>query len=89
MTLLACCATALLATGIPGTSAAQPPRACCTITAVDARTGVASARDNASGNVFEFRARTPALLARVRVGQAVHANFATNRVSIDGRSVCC
>lgn len=89
LTLLTPFAAVLLAAATPGAAAAQQPRPCCTITALDATTGVASARDDASGNVFEFRARTPAMLARVRVGQAIHANFATNRVSIDGRAVCC
>ena len=69
--------------------AAPQAAACCTLTAVDAQTGTATARDKASGNVFEFRARTPAMLASARVGQPVHANFQTNRVSLDGRVVCC
>lgn len=90
LTLLTPCAAVLVAAAFPaGAAAAQQPRPCCTITALDAQTGIASARDNASGNVFEFRARVPAMLARVRVGQAIHANFATKRVSIDGRTVCC
>jgi hypothetical protein len=79
---------AALLLAVPDDAAAQV-RACCTITALDAQAGTATARDNASGNVFEFRARAPALLASLRVGQAVHANFATNRVSLDGRVVCC
>ena len=88
LTLFTLRAAVLLATAIPGAIAAQQAPPCCTITALDAQTGIASARD-ASGKVFEFRARTPAMLAKARVGQAIHANFATNRVSLDGRTVCC
>jgi hypothetical protein len=80
-------AFALLA-ATPGRATPQPPRACCSITAVDVRAGVASAKDP-SGNVFEFTARNASTLAALRVGQAVHANFARNQVSLDGKTVCC
>lgn len=74
---------------ITSRAAAQPANACCTITAIDARRGVVQASITASGSVFEFTARMPSILARLRVGQAVQANFANNQVSLDGRTVCC
>lgn len=82
----ALCAVALLA---PRLEAQRLTAACCAITAIDASTGVVSAKITASGNVFEFKARNPATLSSMRVGQAVQANFAKNQVSLDGRTVCC
>ena len=78
---------ALLMT-VGGGAAAQTAKACCSITAIDTRANTVSAKD-ASGNVFEFTARSATTIAALRVGQAVHANFAKNQVSLDGRSVCC
>lgn len=86
--VLVACIT-LSASLLAGEASAQPPRACCSITAIDARANVISARESATGNAFEFTARNRALLSQIRVGQAVHANFATQRVSLDGRTVCC
>lgn len=62
---------------------------CCSITTIDAASGVVTAKITASGNVFEFKARNPATLSALRVGQSVQANFANNQVSLDGRTVCC
>ena len=73
----------------PVRASAQQAGQCCVITAVDAATGTATARETATGRVFEFRARTPAAAGGLRVGQAVQANFARNMVSVDGRTVCC
>lgn len=81
-----CCALACAANdAFPQGRAA----ACCTIKAIDAQNGVVAATVTASGNVFEFTARNAATLRTLRVGQAVHANFANNQVSLDGRTVCC
>ncbi len=86
ITVSALCAVALLA---PRLEAQRLTAACCAITAIDASTGVVSAKITASGNVFEFKARSAATLSSMRVGQAVQANFAKNQVSLDGRTVCC
>lgn len=73
---------------------AQKPDACCAIVALNAATGVATAKVNATGNVFEFKAASGlrsglGLVTSVTVGQAVYANFANRQVSLDGRTVCC
>lgn len=63
---------------------------CCTITAVDPRSGVVSARDNATGRNFKFVAnnkKTP--LKGLKPGQGVYAHFASKQVSLDGGSACC
>jgi hypothetical protein len=79
---------AALLTIASGESAAQTPP-CCTITAIEAGTGLVSAKVTANGNVFQFKVATPAALASLRVGQGVYANFTTRQVSLNGRAACC
>jgi hypothetical protein len=69
-------------------SAAEP---CCAVTTVDARTQTVTAKDNATGRTFQFRVSNAAALASVKVGQAIHADFKTMRVSLepDGGAPCC
>lgn len=67
--------------------AQQPP--CCTVTQIDARNALASAKVGATGQDFQFRSNDPALLRSLKVGQGVYANFATHQVSLNGRTVCC
>ena len=62
---------------------AQP---CCAVTSIDTRTGVVSAQDKASRRGFEFKLDNPVLLRKVKVGQAVDANFGSGKVTIDGIS---
>ena len=80
---------AALAVGTGHLAAQVPPPPCCGIIAIDQRTGIVSAKVNATGQSFQFNVRDPAALARLRVGQAVYADFTTHRVSLDGRGACC
>jgi hypothetical protein len=66
---------------------AQNEVACCSITAIDARTDNVSAKVNASGQAFVFRVTDAKLLPSLRVGQAVYANFGAKEVSLDGKSI--
>jgi hypothetical protein len=68
----------------PATQAQTP---CCSITAIDARTATVTAKVNATAQTFEFRVSDAKLLANLRVGQAVFANFTTKQVSLDGKTV--
>jgi chitobiase/beta-hexosaminidase-like protein len=61
----------------------------CSVTAIDARTGVVSAKVNASGAPFQFMVTNAKLLAVLRLGQGVYANFTTGQVSLDGKVMCC
>jgi len=81
------CVASLIAA--PSAAHAQPRGACCSITAVDTRSGVVTAKEASSGKTFEFKARNPAATGTMKVGQAVYANFTNNQVSLDGRTVCC
>jgi hypothetical protein len=71
--------------GLPGLSL----RPCCGVTAIDQRSGVVTARENARGRTFQFTVTNAALLRTVRIGQEVYANFTTQQVSLDGRKACC
>jgi len=81
----------VIGVGVPvGDAGAQSREpACCGVVSVDSRAGVATARVNETGSVFEFRASGARPLPPLRVGQAVYANFSTNQVSLDGRTNCC
>src|ERR1700674_4734818 len=70
-------------------SSPAPPNPCCAITAINASTGVVTAKVNANGNIFQFQVTNAALLNSLKVGQGVYANFTTNQVSLDGSTVCC
>jgi Cu/Ag efflux protein CusF len=59
----------------------------CSIAAIDARTGVVSAKVNASGAAFQFRVTDAALLKSLKVGQEVYANFTTRQVSLDDKRI--
>jgi Cu/Ag efflux protein CusF len=68
--------------------AAQP---CCGITAIDARSGVITAKETATGRTFQFKLDDAALLGTVKVGQVVEADFKTMKVTVHppGVSPCC
>jgi len=61
---------------------------CCSITAVDAAKGIATARDK-TGKSFRFSVKDAALLKSLRAGQAVFADFKTGKVRIHGAEPCC
>jgi Cu/Ag efflux protein CusF len=74
--------------------AALSPRAealdpCCTITAIDAKTSLVTAKDTATGQTFQFKVTDAAQLNSLKVGQGVYANFKTRQVSINGIGPCC
>jgi hypothetical protein len=57
------------------------------ITAIDHRSGVASAKVNATGENFQFTLNDPTLLGTLKIGQGVYANFQTKQVSLDGQHI--
>jgi hypothetical protein len=79
-----------------GALSAVAPRAhaiepCCSITAIDARTQMVTARDARTGRTFQFKVAETRALATLKVGQPVFADFTTLKVSIqpDGLEPCC
>lgn len=78
-------ATALLAGAItvptPEVRAAAP---CCGVTAIDAKSGLVTAKETATGKTFDFRVQDKALLKTLKIGDQVEADFSTNKVGIHG-----
>ncbi|HYA24966.1 MAG TPA: hypothetical protein VEF05_12440 [Terriglobales bacterium] len=66
---------------------AQKQTPCCVVTAIDLKTGVATAKVNASGETFEFRTTNANLIRDLRIDQGVYANFKTREVSLDGKTI--
>jgi Cu/Ag efflux protein CusF len=70
-------------------AAVKPQEPCCNITAVDAATGIATAKEIATGRVFRFEVKDKTLLTSLKVGQAVFADFGSSKVRIHGAEPCC
>jgi len=72
---------------LPRPAAAALP--CCSIQAVDTRTGIVTAIDRATGQSFHFQVTNPAQLQGLRPGQPVYGNAASGRVGLTQQSPCC
>jgi hypothetical protein len=68
-----------------GANAAEP----VSITAINARTGVVTARDAKTRNTVEFTVAGAALLKSLKIGQTVYADYGTLKISVDNGEVCC
>ena len=68
---------------------AKPFNPCCSVTGLDAATGVITARVLSTGQTFQFKVTDSAQLSSLKMGQAVSANFQTQKVSVDGAGPCC
>lgn len=68
-----------------------PSEPCCQVIAVDAKTGLVTARDQTTGKTFMFSVNDKAMLRGLRAGDAVQANFAAGQVAIRkyGATPCC
>jgi hypothetical protein len=67
----------------------KPSQPCCNITAIDSNTGVVTAKENASGKMFQFKVTDAALLRTLQAGQGIYANFGARKVSVNGAVPCC
>src|SRR5690242_10067717 len=79
-------ALAVLGTLFIAGEAAGYQRPCCEITSINNKTGVVTAKVDASGQIFQFRGTNAAQLNNLKVGQPIYANLTTRQVSLDGRS---
>jgi Cu/Ag efflux protein CusF len=77
----------LCASTVPPAFAGDP---CCGITGMAAG-GLVTAQETATGKTFQFQVTDPALLKSLRMGQTIHADFTTMKVSVqpDGIEPCC
>ena len=57
---------------------------CCGVVAVDTRSGVVTAQDKATQRRFEFKVENAILLRRIQPGQAVTADFAAGKATVEG-----
>ena len=69
-------------------SAALAAIPCCGIIAIDQGTGIVTARENASGKTFQFKASADTLKT-LHVGQSIDADFNGGRVGLPGVAPCC
>lgn len=73
----------------------DPADPCCTITSIDAKTGLVTARISGTVKWFRFRPAgfepidSARLLSSLKVGQKVWLNFDTRMVSINWADPCC
>jgi len=84
--------TIVLALGtLIGFAPADAGEPCCGITAIDAKTQIVTARETKTGRTFQFKVTDTKLLPSLKIGQAVHADFKTMKVSLDpdGVTPCC
>jgi Cu/Ag efflux protein CusF len=92
-----CCQIVSTATGGVGAgtfeqnlgAAVNPGTPCCSITSINAATGVVTAKAKSTGQSLQFKVADAALLSSLKTGQAVYANFKTQQVSVDGGAPCC
>jgi Cu/Ag efflux protein CusF len=67
----------------------DPIQPCCSVMAVDSATGIATARELATGRVFRFEVKDRALLLSLKPDQKVFADFGSSKVRIHGAEPCC
>ena len=68
-------------------AAANPAKACCSVTNIDVASGIVTAKVNSSGQSFQFKVSDTALINSFQSGQTIFANFKTNQVSLDGKTI--
>ena len=76
----AVCAATLMISA-PAVWAAEPASI---VVSVDTRSGVVTAQDKATQRRFEFKVENAILLRRIQPGQAVTADFAAGKVTVEG-----
>jgi hypothetical protein len=92
-----CCiivATKPMSSGVSPQSAPTPPNsgtnpACCAITSINAPARVVTAKENSTGQGFEFAVPSSIPIQSLHVAQSVWANFKARKVSLDGQTACC
>jgi Cu/Ag efflux protein CusF len=70
---------------------AYSSEACCSITSVNAKSGLVNARALDGSRTFQFTVKDKSALSQLRVGQPVYGDFGTHQVSINqyGGQPCC
>lgn len=63
----------------PDVGAATP---CCSITAMDTKTGIVTAKNTATGETIEFRIEDAAKIKNIKIGDPVSADTRTREVTV-------
>lgn|SRR5450759_696176 len=63
----------------PEVSAGTP---CCSITAIDMKTGIVTAKNTATGETFEFKLGNAAQIRNIKIGDQVSTDFQTREVTV-------
>lgn len=71
---------ALIAVSVPPEVGAATP--CCTITSIDMKTGIVTAKDTATGETFEFKLGNAAQIRNIRIGDQVSTDSQTREVTV-------
>jgi hypothetical protein len=64
-----------------------PEKATASITSIDTTSGLITAKDSASGQIFQFKLTNPMLLRSLTVGQAFFLDIGNKLVSFDGSRI--
>jgi len=74
-----------------GFAPADAGEPCCNITAIDAKMQTATASETKTGRTFQFKVADTKLLTSLKIGQPVHADFTSMKVSVrpDASEPCC
>jgi len=82
---------ALMVAAMLPTTHAGASEPCCNITAIDAKTQTVTASETRTRRTFQFKVADTKALSTLEVGQPVHADFKTMKVSLnpDGAQPCC
>ena len=71
---------ASIAVSVPPDVIAGTP--CCSITAVDRKTGIVTAKNTETGESFKFRLGDAAQVGKIKTGDKVSADFQTRQVTV-------
>jgi Cu/Ag efflux protein CusF len=71
---------ASIAASVPSEASAGTP--CCSVTAVDKKTGIVTAKNTETGERFKFRLGDAAQVGKIKAGDQVSADFQTRQVTV-------
>lgn len=71
---------ASIAVSVPPEVGAGTP--CCSITTVDMKTGIVTAKKTATGETFKFKLGDAAQIGNIKIGDQVSTDFQTRQVTV-------
>ena len=71
---------ASIAVSVPPEAGAGTP--CCSVTAIDRKTGIVTAKNTETGETFKIRLGDAAQIGSVKIGDRVSADFQTRQVTV-------